>query len=217
MCLKSRFLGLFLLVLGIAQGSFLHANTIVNEGFSGPTFICDGLTITKTDYYPGDSAYCFTGSPYTFAVSPYTTAMSLTLFLVTPTLPPNLPLTNITEATDDADAFDGVHLWAGGTIQDVSGVSISVGTNSFEQIDQWDIDAEGAGPLAGWQLESSWNGSSGSTVISDALLAQNSNDPGSWSEVAPTPEPSSGVDLALGLLALGAIAFGRRRLRTARA
>ncbi len=217
MYLKSRFLGLFLLFFGVAQAPFLHASIIVNEGFGGPTFACGPLTIINTDYYADDTGWCLEENPYTYAVSPYSTAMSLDVILVTPKLAPNLPLTDITDATNDAAAFDGVNLWAGGTIQDVSGASISVGTDASGKIDQWVIDVEGAGPLAGWQLESSWNGSSGPTVISDGLLAENLNDPGSWSEVAATPEPSSGVDLALGLLTLGAIAFGRHRVRTARA
>lgn len=213
MYLKSRFLGLFLLVLGVAQGPFLHANTIVNEGFSGPTFTCDGLTVANTDYYSSDKAYCFTGSPYTDVVSPYTTAMSLDILLVTPVLSPNLLLTDITEATDDAVAFDGVNLWAGGRIiEDVSSDSIKVATDAEGQIDEWSISAVGTGPLAGYTLETNWNGTTGSTVISDGLLAENFGDSGSWSQVSPTPEPSTGFDLALGLLALGALLIGKRRL-----
>jgi len=217
MYLKSRFLGLSLLVLGVAQGPFLHANAIVNEEFGGPTFSCAGLTIINTDYYPSDTGYCFTGSPYTDAVSPYTTAMSLDILLVTPKLAPNLPLTDITEPTDDAAAFDGVYLWAGGNIKDVSSDSISVGTNAEGVIDEWVITAVGSGPLAGYTLKSSWNGTTGEDLISDGPLAEVVNDPGSWSEVAPTPEPATGVDLALGLLALGALSIGKRRLSSHRA
>jgi hypothetical protein len=212
MYLKSRLLGLFLLVLGVAQGPFLRANTIVNEGFGGPTFSCDGITIVNSDFYSGDTGYCFLGSPYTDVVSPYTTAMSLDILLVTPLLSPNLPLTNITVATDDAAAFDGVYLWAGGNINDVSADSIEVGTNAAGVIDVWSISAVGSGPLAGYTLTTSWNGTTGSTVISDGLLAENSGDSGSWSQVAPTPEPSTGVELALGLLALVALLIGKRRL-----
>lgn len=212
MYLNSRFLGLFLLVLCVTQAAFLHANTVVSEGFAGPTYSCDSLTIIDTDYYNSDTAYCFIGGLYTDAVSPYTTAMSLDIFLLTPTLAPNLPLMDITAATDDADAFDGVNIWSGGTIQDVSSDSIMVGTNSLGQIDEWSISAVGTGSLAGYTLESSWNGSSGSTVISDALLAENQNDPGNWSEVSPVPEPATGVDLAIGLLALGVLSIRERRL-----
>ncbi len=217
MYLKSRFLGLSLLILGVAQGPFLHANILIDEGFGGPTLRCDGMTIVHTDDEGTDTGYCFTGGSYAFAVSPYTTAMSLDIFLLTPFLPPNLPLTDITVATDNADAFDGVNVWEGGTMRDISGGSISVGTDGSGQIDQWEILVDGAGPLAGWQLESTWNLTSGSTTITDGLLAQNINDPGSWSQVSPTPEPASGVELALGLLALGALFIGKRRLSTQRA
>ena len=221
MYLKSRFLGLFLLVLGVAQGPFLRANTIVNYGTgtpprpNGPTFVCDGITLIHTDYYDGDTGYCFTGSPYTDVVSPYTTAMSLDIVLVTDVLAPNLSLTDITYPTDDAVAFDGVNVWAGGNINDVSFDLIKVGTNELGQIDQWYIVVDGAGPLAGYTLTTIWDGTTGSTVISDGFLAENLNDPGSWSEVSPTPEPATGVDLALGLLALGALLIGKRRVAQA--
>jgi hypothetical protein len=219
MYLKSKLFGLFLLVLAVAQGPFLRANTIVNYGigtqFRGPTFVCDGITLINTDYYGNDTGYCFTGSPYTDVVSPYTTAMSLDIVLVTDVLAPNLPLTNITIPTDDAVAFDGVNVWAGGNIKDVSFDLIEVGTNELGQIDQWYIVVDGAGPLTGYTLTTSWDGTTGSTVISDGLLAKNLNDPGSWSEVSPTPEPSTGVDLALGLLALGALLIGKRRVAQA--
>jgi hypothetical protein len=132
-------------------------------------------------------------------------------------LAPNLPLTDITEPTDDAAAFDGVYLWAGGNIKDVSSDSISVGTNAEGVIDEWVITAVGSGPLAGYTLKSSWNGTTGEDLISDGPLAEVVNDPGSWSEVAPTPEPATGVDLALGLLALGALSIGKRRLSSHRA
>jgi hypothetical protein len=212
MYLKSKLLGIFLLVLGVAQGPFLHANTIVNEGFGGPAFSCPGITIVNSDFYRGDTGYCFTGSPYTDVVSPYTTTMSLDILLVTDVLAPNLPLTDITYPTDDAAAFDGVNVWAGGDIHDVSADSIKVGTNAAGVIDVWSISVVGSGPLAGYTLETSWNGTTGSTVISDGLLAENFGDSGSWSQVSPTPEPSTGVDLALGLFALGALLIGKRRL-----
>jgi hypothetical protein len=212
MYLKSRFLGLFLLVLGVAPGPFLRANMIVNEGFGGPTFSCDGITIVHSDFYNGDTGYCFTGSPYTDVVSPYTTTMSLDILLVTDVVPPNSPLTDITYPTDDAAAFDGVYLWAGGNINDVSADLIEVGTNAAGVIDEWYISAVGSGPLAGYTLTTSWNGTTGSTVISDGLLAENFGDSGSWSQVSPTPEPSTGVDMALGLLALGALLIGKHRL-----
>ena len=221
MYLKSRLFGLFLLVLAVAQGPFLRANTIVNYGtetppqFSGPTFVCDGITLINTDYNDRDTGYCFTGSPYTDVVSPYTTAMSLDIVLVTDVLAPNLSLTDITYPTDDAVAFDGVNVWAGGNINDVSFDLIKVGTNELGQIDQWYIVVDGAGPLAGYTLTTIWDGTTGSTVISDGLLAENLNDPGSWSEVSPTPEPATGVDLALGLLALGALLIGKRRVAQA--
>jgi MYXO-CTERM domain-containing protein len=141
--------------------------------------------------------------------------MSLDIVLVTDVLAPNLSLTDITYPTDDAVAFDGVNVWAGGNIQDVSFDLIEVGTNELGQIDQWHIVVDGAGPLTGYTLTTSWDGTTGSTVISDGLLAENLNDPGSWSEVSPTPEPATGVDLALGLLALGALLIGKRRVAQA--
>ena len=216
MYLKSKLFGLFLLVLAVAQGPFLRANTIVDEGFRfGPTFSCDGITIVNSDFWGADTGYCFTGSPYTDVVSPYTTAMSLDIVLVTDVLAPNLSLTDITYPTDDAVAFDGVNVWAGGNINDVSFDLIKVGTNELGQIDQWHIVVDGAGPLTGYTLTTSWDGTTGSTVISDGFLAENLNDPGSWSEVSPTPEPATGVDLALGLLALGALLIGKRRVAQA--
>jgi hypothetical protein len=43
MYLKSRLFGLFLLVLAVAQGPFLRANTIVNYGTETPPSSADQL------------------------------------------------------------------------------------------------------------------------------------------------------------------------------
>jgi hypothetical protein len=135
------------------------------------------------------------------------------IFLVLEPLGDNLSLTDITSEIGGGETFDGVNLWEP---SDVSSYSVYVATNAAGVIDQWNITLTGSGPLAGYELETYWNGSTGEDVVSDGILAQNVNDPGTWSETSPVPEPPSGFDLALGMFALGAVVVALR-LRPRRA
>lgn len=88
-----------------------------------------------------------------------------------------------------------------------AGESFWVATNASGAITQWGINLCSDNDCLADQINTSFEifGTSGGAdfVANGAVFARNQNDPGTWTSATATPEPSSLLLLATGLLALG--------------
>lgn len=165
-----------------------------------------------------DVLYDYTGNDYLIADGTvYTTNMSMDGgFNFSSPLGDNLNNVDVTSEVNNWNVFDGVTNWnaSNATLE-----GFNVSTDPTGAIDGWDFFiAASAPPDLTVDLESC-SACGGDTVF--VFVPGNNNpqfgglngDPGVWSgAINVTPEPASGIELALGGLALALLAFGRRCL-----
>jgi hypothetical protein len=162
-----------------------------------------------------DTTYVYTGNDYTSAYGLFTTSMNLTgSFTVASPLIGGLSDVDISSEIISWEFNDGVDTY--GSTDPFSGLTTAqVSTGPTGAIDGWDF---AVGSLffvlyADAQSDSASGDSANDGAFIFPLGEASNSDPGTWVEVAATPEPPSGLYLATGLLVLGTLVIGKRRLR----
>jgi hypothetical protein len=177
----------------------LFAMGLVPSAKAGTIF-----TYTGNNYTTCGGTYC-TGGPYALSVAFTTTLMGSSLA--------NLPYTDISATITSFTFTDGSGLTLHSNLQ-----SLDISTNASGNISTWLIGA--CGTTCDTQMQTNWHSPFGFIPGADfsettAGFAGNfgfiSSDPGSWGR---TPEPSTFVLLAIGLLVFG-IVLPRRAGRIA--
>jgi hypothetical protein len=172
-----------------------------------------------------DTTYNYTGNHYTSISGVYSTSSFMSGdFTVASPLGDSLSDDNISSDLVSWELNDGYFTW---NTTDAYISTFDISTNSTGAIDGWSIGIVGSSSFTyGEVIAHVGSSSSSGDSLEDwytydyptyPLWVAGNSDPGDWSgPPTVTPEPASGLDLALGLLALGALAFGKRHLRLRR-
>lgn len=155
--------------------------------------------------------YEYTGNPFTFAAPPYTTSDRVTgQFTTFSALPPNRAFGDVAAANVAAFSFsDGVQ-----TIDDGNATFyfVRVSTDGNGDIVQWDIRVQIVAGTS--QILTGHTGPSGDQVVGGGGIAQNIDQPGTWtSELLEVPSlglPALAA-FGVGLAAIAIVALRRRR------
>lgn len=182
--------------------------------FALPCLVAFSLALTTVPAR-ADYLYVYIGNDYTVADgSTYTTSMSMDgAFSVVTPFSDNLSNVDVTSGIGPWILLDGEFEW---NSSDATLENFDVSTDGTGAIDGWNIAIDlGTPPVEGVTINSS--SASGDAVNfyfdSTPVYYASNSDPGIWEgPIQLTPEPASGLDLALGGLALGLLAFGKRYL-----
>jgi len=182
--------------------------------FALPCLLALGVALAAVPAH-ADELYVYIGNDYTTADGTvYTTQMSMDAgFGFTNPLGDNISNVDVTSDVNEWVLSDGFTEWDStmGTLE-----NFDVSTDAAGTIDGWDFSIQAINAPFLFNLDSSSaSGDSVEALFFGEVPAYNgsNSDPGVWAGpilIASTPEPASGVDLALGGLALGLLAFGKR-------
>jgi hypothetical protein len=183
--------------------------------FALPCLVAFSLALTTVPAH-ADYLYVYLGNDYTAADgTTFTTSMSMEgAFSVVTPFSDNLSNVDVTSSIGPWILLDGEFEW---NSSDATLETFDVSTDATGAIDGWNFAIDlGTPPIEGVTENSS--SASGDAVDfyfdSTPVYFASNSDPGVWSgPIQLTPEPASGLDLALGGLALGLLAFGKRHPR----
>ncbi len=153
-----------------------------------------------------DTTYTYTGNDFTTAVSPFTTSDSVSgSFTVASPFGDDSTYDNFTPIsfsfTDGQQAVTNLN---------ASTQSFDVSTNASGEVDQWNLTVFDSTSFITTQSYASGKVTDFGG-LADIGYGTNSNTPGTWMmQTSVTPEPSSLLLLATGLLGLAGLAWKRR-------
>lgn len=181
--------------------------------FALPYLLALGVVLVAVPAH-ADALYVYVGNNYTTADGTiYTTNDSMDAgFGFTSPLGDNLNNMDVTSEVNAWVLSDGPNEWDS-TMATLDNFNVS--TDATGAIDGWNFSIQAiTDPFVFEFGSSSDTGDSVQALLGQSPVYFGSNaDPGVWAGPIPvtvTPEPASGVDLALGGFALGLLAFGRR-------